>query len=330
MTPMVIQWVSNELSTLLNSILTVLAWKTICQGPLMRDAKNKGVEDLILAEAYLEDPCNACLPRISAGELLSFRDGHPLVFSYPRRDNSTKRALALSEVLFRYRSVHGIRQSQVQEQARKENYDLISYWFNQTCLVSQSSRASHDRCSIEKLKGLHDAVIAAVPLQEPNYQRVAGDKTVHPEGAILVELAVRVGGGPRVLLRYGPVDFYPMSGRDSVVLAQQGEDMDVKRVAAYKDLAARYSSYLCECLRLDPMAKTIQICYPSFQRHPWEVILERGLGDVIREAIPLSLEEHINSQEWDQADLAVDHRGAQRDGQVCELLKCQRFSDNDP
>ncbi|KAA8641572.1 uncharacterized protein ATNIH1004_011708 [Aspergillus tanneri] len=252
-----LKWVSEELGTLLDNI------QTIYQGPLMRDAKNKGVEDLILAAVYLEDPCNAyalappshrldgaiqvdlVIQRSDFAAVCSayppvkfspFSDGDPLVFSYPCGDNSTKRALALSEVLFRYRRVHGIRQSQAQEQGRKENHDLISYCF---------------------------------------------------KGAILVELAVRVGGGPRVLLKYGPVDFDPMSDKDPVVLAQQAEDMNVKRVAAYKDLAAR-------------------------------------------EAIPLSLEEHINSQEWAQVDLAVDHRGVQRVGQVCELLKCQRFGDDDP
>lgn len=123
----------------------------------MRDAKNKGVEDLILAEVHLEDPCNAyalappshrpdgailvdlVIQRSDFAAVCStyppvnfspFSDGDPLVFSYPRGDNSTKRALALSEVLFRYRRVHGIRQSQVQEQGRQENHDLISYWFS--------------------------------------------------------------------------------------------------------------------------------------------------------------------------------------------------------
>lgn len=107
-----------------------------------------------------------------------------------------------------------------------------------------------------RLKVLHDVVIAAVPLQDPNYQRVPGGQTVHPEGAILVELAVRPAGGHMVLHKYGPVDdFESMSDKDPVVLAQQGEDLGVKQIAAYKDLATRYSRYLYkECPHLDPMA----------------------------------------------------------------------------
>ncbi|KAL4761138.1 uncharacterized protein BDW70DRAFT_160004 [Aspergillus foveolatus] len=209
-----LQWVSNELSTLLNSIQTVRAWKTIYQGPLMRDAKNKGVEDLILAEVHLEDPCNAyalasasyrpngaiqvdlvvqqgdvaaVCPAYPPVNFSPFSDGDPLVFSYPCGDNSTKRALALSEVLFRYRRVHGIRGSQVQEQARMENHDLISYWFSkciekiegyvkethgcETKLVWCRNHQEQPMTDV-RLKGLHDAVIAAVPLQEPKYRQV--------------------------------------------------------------------------------------------------------------------------------------------------------------
>ncbi|THC90372.1 hypothetical protein EYZ11_010173 [Aspergillus tanneri] len=254
-----LKWVSEELGTLLDNIQTVRVWKTIYQGPLMRDAKNKGVEDLILAAVYLEDPCNA----------------YALAPPSHRLDGAIQVDLVIQRSDFAA--------SQAQEQGRKENHDLISYCFNQT--------------------------------------------------------SVRVGGGPRVLLKYGPVDFDPMSDKDPVVLAQQAEDMNVKRVAAYKDLAARYSRYLREeCPRLDPMAKVwaterlagIENQLSVLQPNPLVVILERGLGNVVREAIPLSLEEHINSQEWAQVDLAVDHRGVQRVGQVCELLKCQRFGDDDP
>lgn len=127
---------------------------------------------------------------------------------------------------------------------------------SQTKLVWCRNHQEHPMTDVQ-LKGLHDAVIAAVPLQEPNYLWVAGNKTVHPEGAILVELAVHPDGGHRVLLKYGPVeDFDPMSDKDPVVLAQEGEDMNAKRVAAYRDLAARYSRYLREeCPHLGPMAK---------------------------------------------------------------------------
>ena len=123
----------------------------------MRDAKNKGVEDLILAEVYLEDPCNAhalapasyrpngaiqvdlVIQRRDVAAVCAayppvnfnpFSDDDPLVFSYPHEDDNIKRALALVEALFRYRRAYGIRLSQVQEQRRKADHDLISSWFS--------------------------------------------------------------------------------------------------------------------------------------------------------------------------------------------------------
>ncbi|GFF59477.1 hypothetical protein IFM46972_11391 [Aspergillus udagawae] len=105
-------------------------------------------------------------------------------------------------------------------------------------------------------KGLHDVVIAAVPLQDPNYQRGADDKTVHPEGAILVDLAVHEEGVRRVLRQYGPTGFFPMSDDDPVILSQPSETMEDKQIAAYADLLGRYSHYLHEgCHRLSPIAK---------------------------------------------------------------------------
>jgi hypothetical protein len=41
---------------------TVRIWYLICQGPLTQDAKNKGTEDMILAEVQLEDPSNGYAP----------------------------------------------------------------------------------------------------------------------------------------------------------------------------------------------------------------------------------------------------------------------------
>jgi hypothetical protein len=104
--------------------------------------------------------------------------------------------------------------------------------------------------------GLHDVVRAAVPLQDPNYRRVAEDKTVHPDGAILVDLAVHKEGVRTVLRKYGVIDFVPMSDDDPVVLSQPGETMEDKQVAAYENMLKRYSRYLYEeCRLLGPMAK---------------------------------------------------------------------------
>jgi hypothetical protein len=106
-------------------------------------------------------------------------------------------------------------------------------------------------------KGLHDVVRAALPLQDLNYRRVADDKTVHPEGAILVELAVHKEGVRTVLRKYGVIDFVPMSDDDPVVLSQPGETMEDKQVAAHENILRRYSRYLHEECRLlgRPMAK---------------------------------------------------------------------------
>jgi hypothetical protein len=105
-------------------------------------------------------------------------------------------------------------------------------------------------------KGLDDVVKAAVPLQDPNYRRVADDKTIHPDDAILVDLAVHEEGVRRVVRQYGPTGFFLMSDDDPVVLSQHGETMEDKKVAAYEDMLKRYSHYLREeCRLLGPMAK---------------------------------------------------------------------------
>jgi hypothetical protein len=105
-------------------------------------------------------------------------------------------------------------------------------------------------------KGLHDVVRAAAPLQDPHYRRVAEDKTVHPDGAILVDLAVHEEDVRRVLSKYGVIDFVPMSNEDPVVLSQSGDRMENKRIAAYEGMLERYSQYLREeCRLLGPMAK---------------------------------------------------------------------------
>lgn len=99
-------------------------------------------------------------------------------------------------------------------------------------------------------------VRAAVPLQAPNYRQVANDKTVHPDGAILVDLAVLKEGVHRVLRQYRPTGFLPMSSDDPVVLSQPSETMEDKQIAAYEDMLERYSHYLREdCRLLSPIAK---------------------------------------------------------------------------
>jgi hypothetical protein len=94
-------------------------------------------------------------------------------------------------------------------------------------------------------KGLDDVVGAAVPLQDPDYRRVADDKTVHPDGAILVDLVVRREDVRRVLRRYGVIDFVPMSNEDPALLSQPGDKIEGKQTA-YGDMLERYSRYLRE------------------------------------------------------------------------------------
>ncbi|KAF7133901.1 hypothetical protein CNMCM5793_005367 [Aspergillus hiratsukae] len=201
-------------------------------------------------------------------------------------------------------------------------------------------------------KGLHAVVRAAVPLQDPNYRRVADDKTVHPDGAILVDLAVHDEGVRRVLRQYGPTGFVPMSDDDPVVLSQPGEKMEDKQIAAYEDMLERYSRYLREeCRLLSPMAKvwvaerlaeienqlsvlhpncleTIRIRCPKYKSHPWEIIQRLDLGDVVREVVPL--EDQISSQELVQVDLAVEPSGISRVRRLCQLVEFQRLSEDDP
>jgi hypothetical protein len=213
-------------------------------------------------------------------------------------------------------------------------------------------------------KGLHDVVRAAVPLQDPNYRRVADDKTVHPDGAILVDLAVHKEGVRTVLRKYGVIDFVPISNRDPVVLSQPGETKEDKQVAAYENMLERYSRYLREECRLGPMAKvwaaerlaeiknqlsvlhpnrlevrnlpvachvltlqTIQIRCPNYENHPWEIIRKLDLGDVVREAVPLKLQTIFQGSV--QVDLAVEPSGILRVHRLCELVEFQRLSEDD-
>ncbi|KAF7170605.1 hypothetical protein CNMCM6106_005247 [Aspergillus hiratsukae] len=202
---------------------------------------------------------------------------------------------------------------------------------------------------------IHEAALvksAAVPLQDPDYQRVAEDKTVQPEGAILVDLAVHKEGVHTALRKYGVIDFVPMSDDDPVVLSQPGEIMEDKRVAAYENMLERYSRYLREeCRLLGPVAtvwvaerlagienrlsvlcpsrlETIRIRCPKYKSHPWEIIQKLGLGDVVREAVPLEVQPI--SQESVQVDLAAEPSGISTIRSLCELVEFQRLSEDDP
>ncbi|KAE8395525.1 hypothetical protein BDV23DRAFT_178576 [Aspergillus alliaceus] len=141
-----------------------------------------------------------------------FSGDDPLVCSQPGDDIDLKRALAFRTVLCRYDKARRIRQSRGQIPG-PEN-ELISNWFIEfmtglevrikaihgceTICVWCCSHQQYPMASVGS-KGLHEVVRAAVPLQDPNYRRVADDKTVHPDGAILVDLAVHEEGLRRVL-----------------------------------------------------------------------------------------------------------------------------------
>ncbi|KAF7158690.1 hypothetical protein CNMCM6106_005480 [Aspergillus hiratsukae] len=359
-----LQWIAEGLNNLRNSV----------QGPLMRDAKYKGIGGMILAEVQLEDPSNGYAPMYPshrpAGAVLvdlavlpehtatvrskylpvnfaPFSDDDPSVCSQPGDDIDLKRALAFRRVLFRYDQAQRIRQSRVQLLGLEN--ELISNWFSK-CMRELEDRVkaihgcetirvwcrSHqeDPMASVRSKGLHDVVTAAVPLQDPDYRRVADDKTVHPDGAILVDLAVHKEGVRTVLRKYGVIDFVPMSNEDPVVLSQPGDIMEDKQIAAYEDMLERYSHYLREeCRLLGPMAKVwvaerlagienqlsvlrpnrleiIRIRCPKYKSHPWETIQKLGLGDVVREAVPLEVQTIF--QESVQVDLALEPSGISR------------------
>jgi hypothetical protein len=288
-----------------------------------------------------------------------------LVWSEPGDDVDLQRALAFRRALSRYDKAQRIRQSQAQI-PEPEN-ELINNWFSK-CMAELEGRIkaihgcetirvwcrSHqeDPMASVRSKGLHDVVRAAVPLQNPGYQRVVEDKTVHPDGAILVDLAVHKEGVPTTLRKYGVIDFVPMSDDDPVVLSQPGETMEDKQVAAYENMLERYSCYLREeCRLLGPMAKvwvaerlagienrlsvlrpsrleTIRIRCPKYKSHPWEIIQQLGLGDVVREAVPLEVQTIL--QKSVQVDLAVEPSGISRVRRLCELVEFQRLSEADP
>ncbi|GFF82396.1 hypothetical protein IFM47457_05795 [Aspergillus lentulus] len=86
--------------------------------------------------------------------------------------------------------------------------------------------------------------------------KVIKDKTVHPDGAILIDLAIYKEGVPITLYKYRVINFAPMSNKDPVVLLQPSEIIEDKQIAAYKNILKRYSHYLSEEHHLlSPLAK---------------------------------------------------------------------------
>lgn len=82
-----------------------------------------------------------------------------------------------------------------------------------------------------------------------------------------------------------------------------------------------------DCLRPSRL-ETIPIRCPKYKSHPWEIIQELGLGDVVREGSPL--EAQTIFQESVQVDLAVESSGISRVRRLCELVEFQRLSEADP
>lgn len=89
-------------------------------------------------------------------------------------------------------------------------------------------------------KGLGDVVFEAIPLEVPEYQRVPGNGSVHPEGAILVDLAVLDTGISRVLRQYGTIDFIPLGDNDPFILAQERNAIASKKALGYRKLYRKY------------------------------------------------------------------------------------------
>jgi hypothetical protein len=74
--------------------------------------------------------------------------------------------------------------------------------------------------------------------------------------------------------------------------------------------------------------QTIRIRCPKYKSHPWEIIQELGLGDVVREAVPLEVQTIFQGSV--QVDLAVEPSGISSFRRLCELVEFQRLSEDDP
>jgi hypothetical protein len=135
----------------------------------MRDAKDKGIGHMILAEVQLEDPSDGYAPAYStrrpAGAMLvdlavlpehaatvrskyvaPFSSDDPLVCSEPGNDIDLKRALAFRKIISRYDKAQRIRQSRGQKPG-PEN-ELISNWFSKRMTGLESRIKAIHGCEV--------------------------------------------------------------------------------------------------------------------------------------------------------------------------------------
>ncbi|PKX89109.1 uncharacterized protein P174DRAFT_464815 [Aspergillus novofumigatus IBT 16806] len=310
------------------------------QGPLMQDAKDKGIGHMILEEVQLEDPSNRYAPAYPthrpAGAMLvnlavlpehaatvyskyfaPFSSNDPLVCSEPGNDINLKRARAFRKIISRYDKAQRIQQSQGQIPGPKN--ELIYNWFSKHMTelkgrikVIYSCKTIYVWChtSIQS-NGLHNMVRAAV----------AKDKTVHPDGAILVDLAVYKEGVRTVLHKYRVIDFILMSDDDPVVLSQPSETIEDKQVAAYKNMLKSPIAKVWVAEKLAGIKNQLSVIHPN---HLEEIIQKLGLGDIIREAVPLKVQTIF--QESVQVNLAVEPSGISRVRALCEVVKFQKLN----
>jgi hypothetical protein len=96
--------------------------------------------------------------------------------------------------------------------------------------------------------GLHDVVLAAVPLPRLRSESQAQDDHGNTNEAIQVDIAVCEAGMSRVREIYGTTSFVPLSSDDPVVSQQKAKDPTLKRLLCYQEL---HAAYLREYARLD-------------------------------------------------------------------------------
>ncbi|RHZ48752.1 DUF2841 domain-containing protein [Aspergillus thermomutatus] len=281
-----LQSIVRELDNLQNSV----------QGLLAQDAKDKGIGDMILAEVQLEDPSNGYAPAY-----LSHRPAGAVLVDLAvlPEHTATVRSKYLPVNFSPFSGDDPLVCSQP-----GDDIDLKrALAFRR--VLSRYDKAQRIRQSRGQIPGSENELIS-------NWFS-SDDKTVHPDGAILVDLAVHKEGVRRVLRKYGVIDFVPMSNEDPVVLSQPGDIMEDKQIAAYEDMLESWNgeSTVGPSSELSRGGKSR--LFPI--THPWEIIKKLDLGDVVREAVPL--ENQISPQESVQVDLAVEPSGISRVRDLC-------------
>ncbi|KAJ5588778.1 hypothetical protein N7537_011456 [Penicillium hordei] len=88
--------------------------------------------------------------------------------------------------------------------------------------------------------GLSNVAVDAVSLQGLCAQHQAQDNHRNPKDAPLVDLAVLETGIVRVRGKYG---FIPLGSDDPIILQQQAEDLDSKKVLCYQRLDSEYQEH---------------------------------------------------------------------------------------